>query len=41
MDLIRRLYPVRKGRRMKSFPSGAVLDGVMGTDEHGNSNFNG
>jgi hypothetical protein len=41
VDLIRRLYPVRQGRRTRTFPSGAVLDGTMAADENGNANFNG
>jgi len=41
MDIVRRLYPLRKGRRTKVFKSGAVLDGNMDETPGGGADFNG
>mmetsp|Transcript_1275 Transcript_1275/g.1638 ORF Transcript_1275/g.1638 Transcript_1275/m.1638 type:complete len:1093 (+) Transcript_1275:69-3347(+) len=41
MDIIRRLYPIKKGRALKIFPSGAQIDGNKCENDEGVSSFNG
>ena len=40
-EIIKRLYPIRKGRTTKVFPSGATMDGSMSEDDFGEADFNG
>ena len=41
LDIVRKLYPMRRGRAVKEYRGGAKIDGMMDEDEHGEANYNG